>query len=72
MSKLTLGVENGFHSVVFKYVPFQLHIYVWIWHGTGKMSAAWRIECLSALPYFVIPSLESVFSASSDVQSLLP
>jgi hypothetical protein len=24
------------------------------------MSAAWRIECLSALPYFVIPSLESV------------
>jgi hypothetical protein len=26
------------------------------------MSAAWRIECLSALPYIVIPSLESVVS----------
>lgn len=27
-SKVTLGVENEFYSVVFKYVPFELHIYM--------------------------------------------
>jgi hypothetical protein len=50
-SKVTLGVENEFYGVVFKYVPFELHIYICVrtWHETAKMSAAWRIECLSAL-----------------------